>query len=169
MPLKLSEKTNIIIIYIIKCLLAVSISFAIAPLIHLESLTWCLVSALIVLSPEGRDTYKLSMVRIRGNLIGAVIGIALVQFQSSEFLLICVGVGLAIVICFALRMEAGVRSACVAIVIIMHGSPNRDWHTALDRIISVLVGCAIALLITFIFHNKIFSKRNEDISQQADE
>jgi uncharacterized membrane protein YgaE (UPF0421/DUF939 family) len=169
MRLKFSDRNNLILIYIIKCLLVISISFAVAPLIHLDSLGWCVVSALIVLSPEGKDTYQLSMVRIKANLVGAAVGIALMPFHTSEFLLICIGVIFAIIICFTLKIEAGVRSACVSIVILMHGEPNRDYHTALDRVISVLLGCAISLLITYIFHSKMLTNRNEKINQHADE
>jgi flagellar biosynthesis protein FliR len=54
---------------------------------------------------------------------------------------------------------AGSRSAIAAVIIIMlHDIETNQtdyWSITIARIVSVVVGCAIGLIVTLIFHRKI--------------
>ena len=58
-------------------------------------------------------------------------------------------------LCYLFKLDTGIRSALAATIIIMlHEEGRHLWDTAIERIIAVLAGCALGLLITFIFHFK---------------
>ena len=67
-------------------------------------------------------------------------------------ILLAIGVAITIISGFYLRLDATLRPALAALVIVLvQEKSTRDWSIALERIICVCLGCFIALLITFVF------------------
>ncbi len=137
-----------------KCVIGILCAHAITSFLKLEDSTnWCLLSVLLVLAPDSEDSYKLAVTRIKANLVAAGAGLILSPFYSPGMLWISIGVVLAIGLCYLLGVDAGARSASVAVIIIlMHDESHRWWESAANRASAVLLGCAIGLLITYVFH-----------------
>jgi len=123
-----------------------------------------LLSVLLVLAPDSKDSYKLAITRIKANLVAAGAGLLLSPFYEPGIMWICIGVVLAIILCYAFGIEAGARSASVAVIIIlMHDEGHRWWEAAASRASGVLLGCLIGLIITYVFHfPEVMSRRKKN-------
>ncbi len=152
MPSK--EKVRIVIIYMMKCVIGILCAHFVTTFLQLEDSTnWCLLSVLLVLAPDSEDSYKLAVTRIKANLVAAGAGLLLSPFYSPGILWISIGVIFAILLCYLFGVDAGARSASVAVIIIlMHDEQHRWWEAATSRASAVLLGCVIGLIITFVFH-----------------
>ena len=148
----MARKQSDFFMYIIKCLIGVAIGFYLYRK-YPEIGTWCLISIVSVLSPDRKDAMKLALVRIEGNLVGAGIGLALFFIHPMNLLMLSLGVTLTIITCSLLKLQEVIRSAAVAVIIILlHQKGQYFWDAALERAGGVLVGCLIAMLITYTFH-----------------
>jgi len=131
---------------------------------------------MLVLSPDGSDAVTLAVTRIKANLIGALSGFLLILIHLNQTLItnivvvLSIAVVITVVLCNLLKLEAATRTALAATIIVMtHEAGLHVWDTAIERVGSVVTGCLLGLVITFIFHNK-FTQRTVDqidIHQEA--
>lgn len=118
--------------------------------------SWSLISVVLVLSPEGTDAVELALARIKANLVGASVGVLLLFSQVPSPWNIALGAALALFICYQLKLQAAARSTLAAVIIILlHHEGANLWSSALGRVSAVITGCALGLLITYIFHSMI--------------
>lgn len=118
---------------------------------------WCLLSVLLILSPDGRDSMRLAVDRIKANLLGAGVGSFFVLSMPEVFHQWAIPVALFCTLLFGylLKLDTCLRSALVATVIVM--SPHESlesWSTPLERVAFVISGCFLAMVITYVFHFK---------------
>jgi len=171
----MNKKVTIVIIYLIKCIIGIVCAYYLTDLLHLTNIaSWCLLSTLLVLAPDTKDSYKLAITRIKANLIGAAVGLLILTIYTPGVLWVIIGVVIAIILSYVLNIEIAARSAAVAVIIIlMHDETHHMWEVAIDRASGVLLGCAIGMAITFIFHQieKWWLKRHSatEIDGQKDE
>jgi uncharacterized membrane protein YgaE (UPF0421/DUF939 family) len=113
------------------------------------SVQWAIVSVAVVLQPGLKESMGASLSRIWANLIGAgvglVVGLALGD-SAWQFLLAVV---IVIFVCQRLKLEQSLRSACVAVTIVMLTYQGRLVSSSLERTISVIVGSGLALLVQY--------------------
>jgi uncharacterized membrane protein YgaE (UPF0421/DUF939 family) len=148
----MANKQSDFIMYIIKSLIGVAVGFYLYRK-YPEIGTWCLISIVLVLSPDRKDATKLALVRIKANLVGAGIGLALFFIHPMNLLMMSIGVTLTIIVCRLLKLQEVTRAAAVAVIIILlHQKGQYFWDAALERAGEVLAGCLIAMLITYTFH-----------------
>lgn len=148
------KEITILIIYLIKCVVGIFSAYLLTSLLHLTNVaSWCLLSTLLVLAPDTKDSYKLAFIRIKANLAGAASGLLILVMHPQGIYWVIIGVVLVIVLCYLLKIEAGARSAAVAVIIIlMHDELHHWWEVAIDRAFGVLLGCGIGMVVTFLFH-----------------
>jgi uncharacterized membrane protein YgaE (UPF0421/DUF939 family) len=118
-------------------------------LAHAPSVQWAIVSAVMVMQPGLKESVKASLDRIAANLIGAAVGLLvawLVGDSAWQFLLALTAV---IFICVGARLEGSLRSACVAVTIVMLTAEGNVVASGLERAISVIAGCAVALVVEY--------------------
>jgi len=138
--------------YIIKCLIGVAIGFYLYRK-YPEIGEWCLISIVLVLSPDRKDAMNLALIRIKANMVGAGIGLTLFFIHPMNLLMMSIGVTLTIITCRLLKLQEVTRAAAVAVIIILlHQKGQYFWDVALERAGGVLGGCLIAMLITYTFH-----------------
>ncbi len=148
----MTNKQSDFIIYLVKCLIGVIIGFYLFRR-YPEVGAWSLVSIVLVLSPDRKDAMNLAINRIKANIIGASIGLALFYIHPMNLLMMSIGVLLTIIVCQLLKLQDVSRSASVAVVIILlHQRGAYFWNVALERAGGVVGGCVMAMLITYIFH-----------------
>ena len=149
----MSERIKTLIIYASKCVTGTILVFILSSLFHYLDIGWCLISVILVLSPEGKDSVNLALTRIKANIAGASVGILCLLIAPMNMWTLSIAVALTISLCYALKLDAGARSALAATIIIMlHAEGNHIWDTALERVIAVLSGCLLGLAVTFGFH-----------------
>ncbi|MBD1430485.1 MULTISPECIES: FUSC family protein [Sphingobacterium] len=145
-----------LLIYIIRC----CIGFLIGYKLYIEfpdfELFWTLLSIILVISPEEKDTRRLSTERFKSNFIGSAVAMLLLLFLEPSVYSILLGVFITIVVCRLFNVLNMARVALVALLIIMVQPHESSMVEApIYRFGSVAVGCIIGLLIV-VFTSMIF-------------
>jgi uncharacterized membrane protein YgaE (UPF0421/DUF939 family) len=123
-----------------------------------------MVSVVLVIAPDGKNSNRLAFDRMKANVLGSSIGLLLFLIHQPNLFLICIGVMLAIIIGTFLKLNTAMRSTLSALVIVMihEAQENSTWHVAVERMGCVMVGCIIGLLITIGFNFFKFSNKNKE-------
>jgi NADP-dependent 3-hydroxy acid dehydrogenase YdfG len=112
---------------------------------------WAAISAVLVIQPNLHSSLKASLARIIANLAGAFGGAALSLALGHPLPALALGVMLTGLICYLLNAQDVMRPAFAAVVIVIFTTDNGRWNSSLDRVLAVLVGCACALVVGFLF------------------
>lgn len=162
----MNERIRSLLIYAGKCVTGTLIVFIISKLLHYEDISWALISVILVLSPDGKDSVSLAFTRIKANVVGAAVGVLCLLIGPANMWTISLSLFITLSACYLFKLDAGIRSALAASVIVMlHGSGKHLWDSALERVIAVLAGCLLGLIITFVFHFKINNHKRVSIEQ----
>ena len=141
-------------IYIGKIILGVLFSFVVAKLFPVFDFGWIVISTFLVLSPEGKDAIEVALVRIKANFVGASTGLILLAFHLPTILGMCIGAAVSLVACDLLKLSLGAKSTLAAVaIVLMNSTQNNFWSSPFHRVSSVIIGCILALIITYIFHS----------------
>jgi len=133
-------------------------------------LGWAVISAVIVLQPGIQASLEASVARICANVVGAVVAVAVERWTGIGTGQLLVAIIVIVFICEALRLDMGVRAACVSAVIVKTFHDGRFVMTSVDRSISVMIGSALAVIVQFAgsrLKHWIFGWRH-DASASAD-
>jgi uncharacterized membrane protein YgaE (UPF0421/DUF939 family) len=109
------------------------------------------VSAVLVTQPNLHSSLQASFMRVVANLAGAFGGAALLIIIQQPVVAMAVGVMLTGLICYLLKQDDVLRPAFVAVIIVTLIGENSKWHSSLDRVTGVIVGCVCALAVGFLF------------------
>jgi|SRR5579863_5947298 len=115
---------------------------------------WALVSVIVVTEPEANAAWMAFLSRIINTMIGAAIGLPLLYLFGPKFWSVLLGITISVLISSQLTKVPGswrVAPTTVAIVMtpsVLAASRSAGLGTARDRTIEVLVGSAVALIIT---------------------
>ena len=141
-----------VFIYMIKCLLGLSAGYWLFVKFPNYPFYWTLISILLVMAPDPKDSSKLALERVIANMIGSGIGLLLFIINAPGLLLMGIGIIATITICSLLKLLTIGRSALAAMLIVMiHEKSGNTWQIALERLGCVALGCTIALLISISF------------------
>jgi uncharacterized membrane protein YgaE (UPF0421/DUF939 family) len=142
--------------YIIKCLIGVLIGYPLYKAFPQQSniYAWVLISILLSITHDNNS--KMAYDRMKGNLVGASVGLLTFFLASAPNLYtICLGITLVIIICFYFKLIAVSRTALVAfIIVVMYEEahdPSTGWEWALYRMLGTVLGCFIGLIINYYF------------------
>jgi uncharacterized membrane protein YgaE (UPF0421/DUF939 family) len=120
--------------------------------IKLPGFPWvAAVSAVLVTQPDLHASFKASLMRVAANLGGVVGGAALLVITGQPLVAMTVGVLLTGMICYLLKQDDALRPAFVAVIIVTLIGENDKWQASTDRVIGVVIGCACALAVGFLF------------------
>jgi uncharacterized membrane protein YgaE (UPF0421/DUF939 family) len=142
-----------LILYTAKCVLGLCAGYALYRLYPQHQFYWSIISILLVLAPDGKDSNKLAFERVVANVIGSGVGFLVLVVHQPNLFLMSLGVILTIAICTAFKVETVFRSALVSLIIVaIHQHQIDSRQIALERIGCVFVGCLIALVINYLFN-----------------
>jgi uncharacterized membrane protein YgaE (UPF0421/DUF939 family) len=139
----MNARYSSLLIYIAKNIVGVAFSYLISWFVPRIDFAWCLISVVLVLSPEGTDSITLAITRIKANLVGAFTGMLILLSGLERPYNMAAG-----------SIISGAKSTLAAmIIVLMHPEGRHLWDSAFERITAVILGCILALIITFIFHS----------------
>jgi uncharacterized membrane protein YgaE (UPF0421/DUF939 family) len=154
-------------IYILECIVGLSICYTLYKNFPQHQFYWSMISAVLVIAPDGKDSDRLAIDRMKANILGSLIGLMLFLIHQPNLFLICIAVILTILIGTFFKLNNALRSALSALVIVMIHEEEKSstWHIAIERMGCVIFGCLIGLLITLISNSLDNSKKqkNKDI------
>jgi uncharacterized membrane protein YccC len=139
-------------VYILEFWTASAAAYGLLLLYPRHRLVWAMTSIALVLSVKSSDSQKLIYDRIKANVLGAAVGGVLMPVPLPDFLLFCAAVCCTVLGCKYLGIYPTVRTALVALVVVMI-PPYEEGRTmvAVERVSCVAIGCLIALAVTWLF------------------
>jgi uncharacterized membrane protein YccC len=150
----MSDEKRQTVIYMAKVIAGVLLCYVLSLFISKIDYAWSLISLVLVLSPELTEAKALAEIRIKGNIVGCLVGVLFLFAGLENPVNIMGGAVVALFLCLKLKIMPGARSTLAALVItLMHTESGDFWGAALTRVAAVVAGCAIALAITYFFHN----------------
>ena len=159
---KMNDTHKNLLLYITKCLAAVSLIYFLSYLFHYPDIGWCLVSAVLVLSPNAKEALPFALTRIAANLVGSASTLLCLLGGLPSVVTLSLAYCLAITACFLLHLMNASRTALAAVTIIMlHPTEAHLWDNSLERVLSVVAGCIVALVITLAFHRRLSKPSND--------
>jgi len=120
--------------------------------INLPGTAWvAAVSAVLVTQPSLHSSFKASLMRVVANLAGAFGGAALSILIGQPLLAVAIGVMVTGLVCYLLKQDDALRPAFVAVILVTLTGDNDKWHSSLNRVAAVIIGCLGALVVGFLF------------------
>lgn len=159
------ERVKTVLIYAGKCMTATLVVFLLSAALDYKDMAWCLISVILVLSPDGKEAFPLAFTRIKANLVGASVGVLCLLIAAPNMWILAFALAVTLSLCYLFRFDAAARSALAATIIVMlHDTGKHLWDTALERVIAVVAGCTLGLIITVAFHfkEKTFDKKTDN-------
>jgi uncharacterized membrane protein YgaE (UPF0421/DUF939 family) len=126
--------------------LAVAVALWFGELVGLDSPVLAAVAAIFTVQPSIYRSWMQVLDQLQSNVLGTAIAIAAYWLVGSTPIsvgLVCI---LVILLCIRLKIEDTIGLTLVTVVIIMEAQ-NQGWPTALDRVISLLIGIACAFAV----------------------
>jgi uncharacterized membrane protein YgaE (UPF0421/DUF939 family) len=117
----------------------------------LPGATWAPVSALVVMKPSLKTSWQAALLRFAANIVGATSGALCGGALGHSMSALALGVLLTGLVCHYARLDDSLRSAYAASAIVTLGTDTAVWFGSLDRVLAVVVGCAMALLVGLAF------------------
>ena len=138
-------------IYTLRCLIGFLIGYTLFLKYPDYELFWTLLSIILVISPEEKDSRRLSIERFKSNLIGSVVALVCIQLIGYSLYAIITGMIVTIAVCRGFKVMNMARVAVVALLIIMVQPHASSIETApVLRFLSVGTGCFIGLFIVVL-------------------
>ena len=120
--------------------------------IQLPGAPWvAAVSAVLVTQPNLHSSFQASLMRVLANLAGAFGGAVLLVITGQPVAAMAIGVMVTGLVCYFLKQDDALRPAFVAVIIVTLIGEHDKWHSSLDRVLAVIVGCGCALAVGFLF------------------
>lgn len=144
--------TSQLIIYTARCLTGFFVGYQLMMLYPEYELFWLLLSIILVISPEGKDSRKLTIDRVWSNFIGALVGLFCLLMDSDLSLsILMIGIVATTIICYLFKIMNMARVAIVALLIILlQPHLSAIELTPFVRFATVTIGCLIGLTITVL-------------------
>lgn len=140
-----------VLIYILRCLIGFLIGYFLFIKFPEYELFWTLLSIILVISPEEKDSRRLSIERFKSNLIGSIAAMSCIHLLGDSLYSIIAGLIFTILLCRVFKIMNMARVAIVALLIIMIQPHTSDLNkTPIFRFVSVSAGCFIGLIIVVI-------------------
>lgn len=138
------------IVFSVKAALAAVVAALVYDWFNLPGAVWAAISAVIVMQPDLHSSFKASLTRVIANLGGAFGGAALLITFGHPLIALALGILITALACHLLKADDAMRPAFAAVTIVMFTTNNGKWDGPRDRAIAVLIGCAVALLVSFL-------------------
>lgn len=136
--------------YLLRCIIGFLIGYSLILLFPEHDFFWTLLSIILVISPDEKDAKKITVERVKSNLIGSISGLIVFFLPMSMMYKVVIGITITVLVCQFFRLINVARSAIVAVIIILVEPHTEIVLLPIDRFLSVALGCVIGLLITLV-------------------
>jgi uncharacterized membrane protein YgaE (UPF0421/DUF939 family) len=150
-PRPTGESVRTAAMYAAQVLVTVGLLLIAYRFLDAKAVMWALVSAVLVVQPVFVQSIATSVVRVAANTVGGLVGILMAHFFGDGVWQMLVALVIVIAVCERLRLDLGLRTACVSLIIIMMSHGNGVFSTGTQRLGAVVVGCVSALIVQMIF------------------
>ena len=133
-----------VVLYMIRCTIGFLIGYTLYLAFPQFEFYWTMISILLVLSPEIKDSSRLTVERVKSNLIGSSIGLFCVIIPVPQVVMMALGIAVSILVCCFFNLMSVARTAVVALVIVViHEQETMSSWAGVERFLCVALGCMI--------------------------
>ncbi|GAB1431571.1 hypothetical protein MASR2M29_01960 [Spirochaetota bacterium] len=154
-------KSRAFILYLAKCLAGTAICYGLYLAFPQYPLYWAIISVLLVLDMDKKESIKLAMDRMKANIAGASVGVLTILASARVGIAALLAAVVAtVILCEAIKLGKATRSALAALVIVTV-SGTVTWKTGLLRMACVIIGCIVGIILTLagsLFHKSPVSE-----------
>lgn len=139
--------------YSLRVGLGLALSVFIFKFFQIDHGHWIALTLLIVIQPYYGATRKKGLERIIGTVAGIVIGgaIMLLPIKHETFVVILIFISFFVAYYLRNNYKVGVFFVTIMMVVMMQLSKQGSWDLIWWRVLSTLIGSALAILISFAF------------------
>jgi len=122
---------------------------------------WAMISAVLALQPGTAQSLATSVVRILANTVGAVVGYLVGRYLGDGLWQLLVAITVVVIVCESLRLDPALRTACVAVIIVLTANDGHFRASSFERFSAVVMGCLMAMsvqIVTDILRHLLFTK-----------
>lgn len=140
-----------LIIYMIRCVIGFLIGYFLMLKFPSYELFWSLLSIILVISPEGKDSMRLTKERVKSNFIGSLVGLTCHFIHPTNTYVLIMGIMITSMICYLFNVMNMSRVAIVSFLIVMLQTNELNENiTPIFRFATVAIGCLIGLAIIIV-------------------
>ena len=151
--------------------LAAWLAFGIAALLHVQNAYWAAMPIWVVAQPSRGLLLERALYRLCGTLLGALVGFAVLAYDSPTLQLVLLAVVIALCagtthLLRGAKAYAALMAGMTAAVVVIPSalSPQDSWALALARVECTLIGVLAVTLVLWLFTPKV---RRSDFYQRA--
>ncbi len=115
-----------------------------------EGVLWANISAVLALQPGFSQSVVTSVIRILATVVGAGVALLVHRIPIAPELQLITALVLATFVCELLWLDTALRTACVAVIIVLSLSERHVLTTAEDRCVATIAGCLMALVVQML-------------------
>lgn len=148
-------------IYIAQAIICIVALQALYAAIGWLGVMWAMISAVLALQPGTAQSLATSVLRILANTVGAVVGYFVGRYLGDGLWQLLAALILVVIVCESLRLDPALRTACVAVLIVLTSNGGHVRTSSFERFSAVILGCGMAMLVQFvtdIVRHCLFSK-----------
>jgi uncharacterized membrane protein YgaE (UPF0421/DUF939 family) len=117
---------------------------------HWPAQIWATISAVLALQPGWSQSVVTSVIRIIATTVGAGVALMVSRIHFHPELQLIVSLVIVVFVCELLRLDTALRTACVAVIIVLTANAGSIVNTGKDRFFATMVGCLMALLVQLV-------------------
>jgi uncharacterized membrane protein YgaE (UPF0421/DUF939 family) len=144
------ESLQLACLYTVQVLVTAAILLTGYHLAGAKGVLWALVSSVLVLQPGIEQSIAASAVRIAANTVGGLIGLLIGATLGTGVPQLLLALVTTVFASEFLRLDVGLRTACVATLIVMTTNDGRVLTSSPERLSAVLIGCLVAISVQLL-------------------
>jgi uncharacterized membrane protein YgaE (UPF0421/DUF939 family) len=140
------------------CILALKVLYA---AVGWLGVLWAMISAVLALQPGTAQSLATSVLRILANTVGAIVAYVVGRYLGNGLWQLLAALTLVVIVCESLRLDPALRTACVAVLIVLTANDGHVRTSSIERFSAVLIGCGTAMavqVITDFLRHLLFSR-----------
>ena len=117
---------------------------------HWSAVVWALIAAILALQPGLSQSVVTSIIRISANTVGAAVALGVSRLDLHPELRLILALVIVVFTCELLRLNLALRTACVAVIIVLSASEGHVLTSGTERFTATIMGCLMALLVQLL-------------------
>jgi uncharacterized membrane protein YgaE (UPF0421/DUF939 family) len=111
---------------------------------------WAMISAVLALQPGTAQSLATSILRILANTVGAIVGYLVGRYLGDGLWQLLAALTIVVILCETARLDPALRTACVAVIIVLTANNGNVRTSSFERFWAVLMGCGMAMAVQII-------------------
>ena len=117
---------------------------------HARGVYVAIISTCLCVQPVLDQAIGASAVRIAANFVGGMVGVMVAKTLGDGGWQTLVGLVVVCFVCEWLRLDLGLRTACVTVTIVMLANIGNVMLTSEERCLDVFLGCGLAVGVQYV-------------------